>query len=132
MAMTQHPLSILLIDDKPASRAFLGGRLAALGNAVRLAGSRPEGLAALAGSPFDLVLIKLSRREADGMPVARFARRFAPQTTVVNLQPGPGPAEPCDLTLAAPGEIHYFFDTLRYLASTPQGANHHLPPGSLP
>lgn len=130
--MTQHPLSILLIDDKAASRAFLGGRLAALGNAVRLAGSSPEGLAALAERPFDLVLIKLTRREADGMPVARFARQFTPRTTVVNLQPGPGTVATCDLALTAPGEIHFFFDALCYLAGTSGSATHHLPPGSLP
>jgi len=119
--MTHYPVSILLIDDNPASRAFLGAQLAAAGAAVQLAGNAWEGIAALRRRGFDLVLVKLSRPGRNGAPVGRFARRFARQAALVNLQPEAESAETFDLTLSAAGEIHYFFAALRYLAGPPRG-----------
>ena len=123
------PLSILLIDDHPASRRFLAARLATLGSAVRLAGSGQEGIAMLAEDRFDLVLAKLS---GSGRDNPSLVLRRGGDTTLVSLQPDSGRIEDFDLTLTSAGEIHYFFDSLRYLAGWPGSATHHLQPGSLP
>ncbi len=125
--MVQPTLSILLIDDHPASRSFLGGRLTAFGAAVHLAGSVAEGVAALRGQSFDLVLSKLSSPGQGGMMVAQSTRRSASRATIVDLQPEPGSTAPFDLALADPGEIHFFFTALRYLAGpSPGGEPDHL------
>ena len=63
--------------------------------------------------------------------MARFARRLAPRTTVVNLEPNPETDRCCDLTLSSAGEIRYFFDLLRYLAGRPGDAVDHQLPGHL-
>lgn len=121
------PLSILLIDDHPASRRFLAARLAALGAVIRLADSGQEGIAALKKDRFDLVLAKLSRAERDKAPLVS---RLGSDTTVVSLQPESGRAEDFDLTLATSGEIRYFFSSLRYLAGAPPAGDGGQPPGS--
>lgn len=118
--MNPSPLAILLIDDHPASRRFLGRGLAALGNRVELAGTGADGIAALRHRTFDLVLTKLSRPGRKDGQIARVARRFGTAATLVNLQPQAESADGFDLTLATPGEILYFFDALRYLACPSQ------------
>ena len=115
-----QPLSILLIDDHPASRAFLGSRLAALGTTLHLADSAVNGLAILRRRDIDLVLSKLSRPERENAAIASFGRHCGGATTLVNLHPQQESADAFDLTLASPCEIFYFFDALRYLSSREQ------------
>jgi sigma-B regulation protein RsbU (phosphoserine phosphatase) len=66
----QPDVAILLVDDSPFNRLLLGRRLAELGYAnVTTATNGLEGLAAIATTPFDVVLLDIEMPELDGIGV---------------------------------------------------------------
>jgi cyclic di-GMP phosphodiesterase len=62
---------ILVVDDDPMFRRFLGGFLDSLGYQVALAGNGQEALAQVAARPPDLVLLDLDMPGVSGMEVCR-------------------------------------------------------------
>ncbi|MFC7555620.1 response regulator [Pseudoroseomonas wenyumeiae] len=66
----QPDVAILLVDDSPFNRLLLGRRLAELGYSnVTTASNGVEGLAAIAATPFDVVLLDIEMPELDGIGV---------------------------------------------------------------
>jgi sigma-B regulation protein RsbU (phosphoserine phosphatase) len=66
----QPGVAILLVDDSPFNRLLLGRRLAELGYSnVTTASNGVEGLAAIAATPFDVVLLDIEMPELDGIGV---------------------------------------------------------------
>ncbi|HZJ72320.1 MAG TPA: sigma-54 dependent transcriptional regulator, partial [Planctomycetota bacterium] len=73
--MSGSPVGVLVIDDDAAHAESLGEALASFGYVPRVVHSGREGLAALAGEDFDLVLTDLRMADVDGMAVLEAARR---------------------------------------------------------
>jgi CheY-like chemotaxis protein len=74
---------ILIVDDDPDVRAFLGGAVADLGHAVREAVDGPAAIAALAESAPDLMLVDFAMPGMNGAEVARTARQMFPDLPIV-------------------------------------------------
>lgn len=64
-----HPGHILIVDDEPAIRLFLGEELAQAGYEVLTAASGEEALARLQTEPVDLILLDLMMDGIDGLQV---------------------------------------------------------------
>ena len=83
---------ILIIDDEPQIRRFLGIVLRAQGYAVSEAASGREGLERLASTGADLVILDLGLPDLDGIEVLRELRAWS-QTPVIVLSVRAGEAE---------------------------------------
>jgi len=74
---------ILVIDDEPQIRRFLGISLRAQGYEVHEAGTGGEGLATLATRGADLVVLDLGLPDKDGREVLRDLRAWSPVPVIV-------------------------------------------------
>lgn len=77
--------NVLIIDDEPNMRWVLGKALEQAGYTVLTAGSGDEGLALLARTPVDLVLLDLKLKGEDGLTVLRRLRERRPDLVVMLL-----------------------------------------------
>lgn len=78
------PVRILVVDDEPQIRKFLGISLKAQGYAVELADNGAAGLAALAAHGADLVILDLGLPDIDGRELLQQLREWS-QTPVLVL-----------------------------------------------
>ena len=74
---------ILVVDDEPSMREFLGILFEKEGHTVALAGSGEAALARLEEDEFDLVVTDLKMAGLDGLEVVERVKRVAPDTQVV-------------------------------------------------
>jgi len=79
---TMAPL-VLVIEDEPQMRRFLGGALRAHNYQVVEAASAREGLAQAAGRNPEVVLLDLGLPDLDGLEVTREIRRYARTPIIV-------------------------------------------------
>jgi two-component system KDP operon response regulator KdpE len=77
------PARILVIDDEPQIRRFLGISLRAQGYDVDEAATGADGLAALATGGADLVVLDLGLPDMDGRDVLRDLRAWSPVPVIV-------------------------------------------------
>src|SRR4029078_4701200 len=85
--------SLLLIEDRDSLRRMLARALAGEGYEVEAASTGREGIAALEGRPYDLVLTDLKLPDATGLDVLAASRAAQPATPVIVL-PGFGTGGP--------------------------------------
>lgn len=64
-----HPGRILIVDDEPKIRSFIGRALSAAGYATEFADSGAEGLRLALGARYDLVILDLVMPDLDGRHV---------------------------------------------------------------
>jgi len=64
-----HPGRILIVDDEPKIRSFIGRALAAAGYPIEFAGSGAEGLRRAVQSRYELVILDLVMPDLDGRQV---------------------------------------------------------------
>ncbi|MBH0181435.1 MAG: sigma-54-dependent Fis family transcriptional regulator, partial [Nitrospira sp.] len=76
-------LTILLVDDEPLMRLSMVDALEAIGYDVHAAASGTEGIDAIRGKRFDLVITDLRLPGADGLMVLKAAKDKEPETEVV-------------------------------------------------
>lgn len=86
------PVRVLVIDDEPQIRRFLDISLRAQGYRVALAEDAATGLAALASTGADLVILDIGLPDRDGHEVLREIRGFS-QVPVIMLTVRAGEAE---------------------------------------
>jgi two-component system KDP operon response regulator KdpE len=86
------PARVLVIDDEPQIRRFLGISLRAQGYEVALAADGKEGLEALATRGADLVVLDIGLPDIDGHEVLRELRQWS-QAPVIMLTVRAGEAE---------------------------------------
>jgi len=82
---TGPSLHVLVIEDDESIRQFLQAGLSQLGHSARLAATAEEGLTALAGEHFNVVLTDLGLPGMSGKEVARVVARHSPGTPVILL-----------------------------------------------
>ena len=75
-----HLGRILIVDDEPKIRSFIGRALAAAGYATEFADSGAEGCAAALATRYDLVILDLVIARSRRAPGARPAARRPPRT----------------------------------------------------
>ncbi|RLD00301.1 MAG: hypothetical protein DRI46_07720, partial [Chloroflexi bacterium] len=97
---------ILLIDDDPNLRESLGEVLRGEGYQVGFAANGEEGLAALKGESFDLVLLDIRLPGLDGEVVMREIYNYHPETEMIIIS-GYGSLESA-ITAIRLGVIDYF------------------------
>ena len=76
---------LLLIDDEPLVRTTMGTLLRSVGHEVTEAGSGPDGVAALAARPVDLVITDLGMPDMTGWEVAQQIKAAHPHLPVILL-----------------------------------------------
>ena len=76
---------ILIVDDEPKIRSFIGRALAAAGYATELADSGAEGLRRAMQSSYDLVILDLVMPDLDGRQVLRKLLAGHPEQVVIVL-----------------------------------------------
>jgi two-component system response regulator PilR (NtrC family) len=76
---------ILVVDDEPSMREFLGIMLRKEGYAVDLAGTGQEALKHLERSLFDLVISDLSMGDCSGLDILRRSKEVATDTPVMMI-----------------------------------------------
>jgi DNA-binding response OmpR family regulator len=76
---------ILIVDDEPKIRSFIGRALAAAGYATELADSGAEGLRRAMQSRYDLVILDLVMPDLDGRQVLRKLLAGHPEQAVIVL-----------------------------------------------
>jgi DNA-binding response OmpR family regulator len=76
---------ILIVDDEPKIRSFIGRALAAAGYATELADSGAEGLRRAMQSRYDLVILDLVMPDLDGRQVLRKLLAGHPEQVVIVL-----------------------------------------------
>ncbi len=81
----RQPGSILIVDDEPKIRSFIGRALAAAGYATELAGSGAEGLRRALQARYDLVILDLVMPDLDGHQVLRRLLAGHPEQAVIVL-----------------------------------------------
>ena len=79
------PGRILIIDDEPEIRSFVGRALRAAGYVAELAGSGTEGLQSALADHFDLVILDLVMPDLDGRQVLTTLLRAHPHQAVIVL-----------------------------------------------
>jgi len=80
-------LSILIVDQEPASRLSLSETLDAAGHKVKAVGDLAKATEALAEQPFDVIVTELHLPDGSGMDLLRTVRRETANTEVVVLVP---------------------------------------------
>jgi two-component system response regulator HydG len=89
---------ILLVDDMPAIRRAIARLLAGAGHRITEAGNGAEGIAALAGERFDLVITDILMPGKDGIEVIMHVLGM-PQRPRVLAMSGGGAQVPADTAL---------------------------------
>jgi PAS domain S-box-containing protein len=77
-----RPLRILVVEDEPVLCEQLRAILSIDRHDVRVCGGGPEGLEALEGDDYDLVITDLGMPDVDGWEIARAAKARRPETRV--------------------------------------------------
>jgi DNA-binding response OmpR family regulator len=80
-----HPSRILIVDDEPKIRSFVGRALSAAGYATAFAASGAEGLESALGGHYDLVILDLVMPDLDGRQVLARLLRVHPGQAVIVL-----------------------------------------------
>ena len=96
---------ILVVDDEMGLRRFLQKELTARGLTTDAASSAEEGLAKLAESAYDVVLLDIKMPGMDGLAALREIRRFDPAPEVL-MMTGQGSVESAVEAMRA-GAFHY-------------------------
>jgi DNA-binding response OmpR family regulator len=81
----ERPRRILVVDDEPNIRSFIGRALAAAGYLIGFAGSGSEGLRHALDEHYDLVVLDLVMPDMDGCNVLDQLLRARPDQTVMVL-----------------------------------------------
>jgi DNA-binding response OmpR family regulator len=80
-----HPVSILIVDDEPKIRSFVGRALRAAGYATEFAAGGAEGLESALSGHYDLVILDLVMPDLDGRQVLGRLLRAHPGQAVIVL-----------------------------------------------
>lgn len=80
-----HPERILVVDDEPRIRSFIGRALAAAGYAIEFAESGAEGLRHAVATRYDLVILDLVMPDLDGSQVLAKLLAARPDQAVIVL-----------------------------------------------
>ena len=124
---------VLVIEDEPQMRRFLGATLRAHGYHVVEAASARDGLAQASGRNPEVILLDLGLPDLDGLEVAREIRRTAPTPIIVISARGQEQDKVATLDLGADDYLTKPFGVPELLARMRVAIRHSaLPPGSLP
>ncbi|WP_051481918.1 hybrid sensor histidine kinase/response regulator [Paraburkholderia nodosa] len=94
--VSTHPLSLLIVDDEPASREAVSELLSAMGYDVQQASDAQEALRILSEKKKHLLITDICLRGSSGIELARAALQRVPDLRVV-LASGAEPSRPGDL-----------------------------------
>jgi two-component system KDP operon response regulator KdpE len=126
---TATPL-VLIIEDEPQMRRFLGGALRAHQYQVVETGSAREGLAQAAGRNPEVVLLDLGLPDLDGLEVTREIRRYTHTPIIVLSARGQEHDKVTALDLGADDYLTKPFGVSELLARIRVALRHSaLPPG---
>jgi len=81
----QKPLKLLLIDDEKGFVEVMSKRLSKRNIQVTKAFSGTEGIQALRGEDFDVVVLDLKMEDVDGLEVLKIFKTMVPQMPVIML-----------------------------------------------
>ena len=82
---TEHPISVLLVDDEEAFREALARRMARKGLRVATAVNGTQALAHLQSSPVDVVVLDVKMPDMSGLSVLAEIKATLPLTEVILL-----------------------------------------------
>jgi two-component system, OmpR family, KDP operon response regulator KdpE len=129
--MSRTAAIVLLIEDEPQMRRFLGATLRAHEYQVIEAASAREGLAQAAGRNPDVILLDLGLPDLDGLEVARQIRRAARIPIIVISARGQEQEKVAALDLGADDYLTKPFGVPELLARIRVAMRHAaVPPGS--
>jgi two-component system, OmpR family, KDP operon response regulator KdpE len=118
---------VLIVEDEPQMRRFLGTTLRAHGFAVTEAGSAREGLVQTAGRNPDVILLDLGLPDGDGLEVTREIRRSARMPIIVLSARGREQDKVAALDLGADDYLTKPFGVSELLARIRVALRHSLP-----
>jgi two-component system, OmpR family, KDP operon response regulator KdpE len=118
---------VLIVEDEPQMRRFLGTTLRAHGFAVTEAASAREGLVQTAGRNPDLILLDLGLPDRDGLEVTREIRRSARTPIIVLSARGREQDKVAALDLGADDYLTKPFGVSELLARIRVALRHSVP-----